>query len=165
MYLLLNKITPLIGGFSEELTKEQRDFYTCLELDIEACVDACKLVVESQGNSYMVDDVSKIESLYRVGVNRLFFRYDNAKKVIRQVKLSDEANTKAIATASQEIVELKKTLSSTDWAVVKCMELGVSLKGNYPDIANAREAARADINAKEAEVSKLRASQPKIIEL
>lgn len=45
-----------------------------------------------------------------------------------------------------EIWKLKKYLSETDWAVVKCMELGISMAEKYPELYQKRTEARAKIN-------------------
>lgn len=44
-------------------------------------------------------------------------------------------------------------LKDTDWAVVKCTELGLVLADKYPDIATNREAIRQWSNDKEAEIN------------
>lgn len=46
----------------------------------------------------------------------------------------------------EKIRELKYYLSETDWAVVKCMELGISIAEKYPEIYQKRTEARAKIN-------------------
>lgn len=50
----------------------------------------------------------------------------------------------------EEVRQYKEYLSSTDWAVVKCMELGVSIAEVYPEIHQKRTEARAEINKLEA---------------
>lgn len=48
------------------------------------------------------------------------------------------------------IAELKDYLTTTDWCVVKCLETGMSMAEAYPEVLQAREAARAEINEMEA---------------
>lgn len=48
------------------------------------------------------------------------------------------------------IAELKGYLTTTDWCVVKCLETGVAMAEAYPEVLQAREAARAEINELEA---------------
>lgn len=43
-------------------------------------------------------------------------------------------------------------LKDTDWAVVKCSELGISIVNKYPTIATQRATVREWSNAKEAEI-------------
>ena len=44
-------------------------------------------------------------------------------------------------------------LNATDWAVVKCMELGIAIADKYPEIHGERQAIRAWSNDKEAEIN------------
>ena len=45
-----------------------------------------------------------------------------------------------------EIHQLKSYLSDTDYTVIKCMELGVSVADTYPEIHQKRADARTRIN-------------------
>ncbi len=47
---------------------------------------------------------------------------------------------------SAEIASLKDQLAATDWAVVKCAELGLSMAEQYPELAAQRTAWRARVN-------------------
>lgn len=51
---------------------------------------------------------------------------------------------------TMRIAELKNYLTATDWCVVKCLETGQTMNDAYPEILQAREAARAEINELEA---------------
>lgn len=51
-----------------------------------------------------------------------------------------------VVSTAMEIWELKRYLSATDWAVVKCMELGISMAEKYPELYQKRTEARAEIN-------------------
>lgn len=48
--------------------------------------------------------------------------------------------------AEREIAELKSYLTSTDWTVIKCTELGLSLQTAYPEVYQKRTDARERIN-------------------
>lgn len=45
-----------------------------------------------------------------------------------------------------EYAQLKKYLTDTDWHVIKCMELGVSMAVRYPEVHQQRTEARERIN-------------------
>ena len=47
---------------------------------------------------------------------------------------------------TMRIAELKGYLTTTDWCIVKCLETGVSMAETYPEVLQAREAARTEIN-------------------
>ncbi|MCI7307113.1 hypothetical protein [Alistipes senegalensis] len=51
---------------------------------------------------------------------------------------------------TMRIAELKGYLTTTDWCIVKCLETGVSMAETYPEVLQAREAARTEINELEA---------------
>ena len=53
---------------------------------------------------------------------------------------------------NNDIQSCKQYLFETDWKVIKCMELGLSLSEVYPEDAVKREEARAKINESEAEL-------------
>ena len=48
--------------------------------------------------------------------------------------------------AEREIITLKSYLFDTDYTVIKCMELGVSVADTYPEIHQKRADARTRIN-------------------
>ncbi|MEG0033368.1 MAG: hypothetical protein RR689_03590, partial [Mucinivorans sp.] len=50
------------------------------------------------------------------------------------------------AATAVEIARLKEYLTATDWAVVKCLEIGTLLAKAYPELATRRIEARARIN-------------------
>ncbi|MEG1588625.1 MAG: hypothetical protein RR354_04760 [Mucinivorans sp.] len=50
------------------------------------------------------------------------------------------------AATAVEIARLKEYLTATDWAVVKCLEIGTPLAKAYPELATRRIEARARIN-------------------
>lgn len=152
MHLLLNRSTPLIGGFSEELTEDERRTFTWHEIDVEACEDACEAVVDSKGNSYLVSDEAAIKDLYRAGDDRqLFFKLEG--KVLKPVAVSQAA--KQYAALGDEIAKCMKLLQDTDWVVVKCMELGIKLSDAYPDTHQKRVQARAQINENQQKMRQL----------
>ena len=55
-----------------------------------------------------------------------------------------------------EIESLKSYLSETDYAVIKCQELGLNLDTEYPGLLERRAQARAKINELESEYAELR---------
>ena len=61
----------------------------------------------------------------------------------------------ALEAKQQEIAEAKAYLNETDYAVIKCMELGLNLETEYPGLSAKRQEARDKVNAAEAEVATL----------
>ena len=57
--------------------------------------------------------------------------------------------------AEEEIAELKNYLSETDYCVIKCMELGLSISTAYPEVHQKRTEARSRINELETAYSEL----------
>jgi hypothetical protein len=53
----------------------------------------------------------------------------------------------------REMLDLKRYLSETDYAVIKCNELGLSFATEYPEMAQRRAEARVRINEIEALLS------------
>ncbi len=58
----------------------------------------------------------------------------------------------------EAIMEAKDYLRDTDYAVIKCTELGLDLETEYPGLKAKRQAARDKVNASEAQVQVLTAS-------
>lgn len=57
----------------------------------------------------------------------------------------------ALQAKEKEIAEAKAYLNDTDYAVIKCMELGIDLDAEYPGLKSLRQQARDKVNAAEAE--------------
>ena len=55
----------------------------------------------------------------------------------------------------KELNTLLSYLSETDWVVVKCYELGLTVSEEYPDIYALRVAARTQINELQAQLESL----------
>lgn len=60
--------------------------------------------------------------------------------------IAEREAAQAQVTAAVEITKLKTYLTSTDWVVTKCMELGTPITELYQAIHAERNAARARIN-------------------
>ena len=58
----------------------------------------------------------------------------------------------------EAIWEAKDYLNETDYAIIKCMELGLDLETEYPGLKAKRQAARDTVNSSEAQVQVLSAS-------
>ena len=69
------------------------------------------------------------------------FLYTNADGTAEIRKITEPE-----VTPLDEIYTLKAYLSETDYTVIKCMELGVSISEAYPEIHQKRSEARARIN-------------------
>lgn len=64
----------------------------------------------------------------------------NPSKVLTGHPLEEKERT------AYEISKLKAYLSSTDYAVIKCQELGLDMNSEYPELMQKRAEARARIN-------------------
>lgn len=60
--------------------------------------------------------------------------------------IAERQAAKAKAAASVEIAQLRAYLTQTDYAPIKCGELGLSMAEIYPELHAERTAARARIN-------------------
>ena len=151
MYLLLNKLVPLIGGFSQKLTTDEKRIFTWYAIDVEACKASCEAIVASRGNSYLVADEGQIKELYREEDKQLFFKLED--KVLKPLAVQQSA--KQYTALRAEIREQEELLRKTDWTVVKCLELGITVSEKYPDIHQQRTKARAQINQNEQHMNQL----------
>ena len=152
MYLLVNKPTPLIGGFSQMLTEEEKKSFTYYEIDVEACRDFCEAIVASRGNSYLVSDESEIKKLYQERRNKQYF-FKLEDKILHPLPVSE--NIKRHNALRSEVRQQEAFLRKTDWTVVKCLELGIAISEKYPDIHQQRTQARAQINQNEQQMNQL----------
>ena len=71
--------------------------------------------------------------------DRYLHTYEDGSSEIKAVAAYTE-------TPQDEMYRLKKYLENTDYTVIKCMELGVSISEAYPEIHQKRSEARARIN-------------------
>lgn len=75
------------------------------------------------------------------------YTIENGKLVKANPELiAERLAVKAKAAASVEIAELRAYLTQTDYAPIKCGELGLSMAEIYPELHAQRTAARARIN-------------------
>lgn len=148
MYLLINRLIPLIGGFSEEPTESEKKAFIHREIDVEACKTACDAIVASRGNSYLVADESEIKHLYSHDKQMFFTLRD---KVLQPLAVSESAEQYAALRA--EIGKCKNLLQDTDWTVIKCLELGIKVGEKYPEIHRQRTQSRARINENEQRIN------------
>ena len=65
---------------------------------------------------------------------------------------------KALKAKIEALNEAEAYLFKTDYAVIKCVELGLDLEAEYPGLSAKRQEARNKVNAVEAEIAALRAS-------
>ncbi|BDD10852.1 hypothetical protein FUAX_40680 (plasmid) [Fulvitalea axinellae] len=69
---------------------------------------------------------------------KLFQRASEEMDKAREVELEGKKK--------ERIIECQEYLKETDWVVTKCLELGLTIQGNYPEIAQKRIEARETIN-------------------
>ncbi|WP_270543605.1 hypothetical protein [Butyricimonas paravirosa] len=86
-------------------------------------------------------------SIYKLSNNKLILR--NEKEFIKGKK--NERKKELL----DEIVRLKEKLNKTDWIVIKCTELCLTLANEYPEISAERAMLREIINKKELEIQSL----------
>lgn len=98
---------------------------------------------------------SKHGSTFRYVIDQAYqsevLEHDEEERIYRYVPYTDAE------LAKKEIEKLKDYLSSTDWAVVKCMELGLSMVVAYPEEYQRRIDARERINELEERMELLSA--------
>ncbi len=150
MYILINRLIPLIGGFSEKPTEAEKKAFIHREIDVEACKTSCDAIVSSGGNSYLVADKSEIKHVYTHD-KQLFFTLRG--KVLQPLAVGESAEQ--YAALRTEISQCKKQLQDTDWTVTKCLELGIKVSEKYPEIHRQRIQFRARINENEQQVNRL----------
>jgi len=86
----------------------------------------------------------KIEELGLIAIT------DEEENAIREQKDIDNQ-----VAEKKELNTLLSYLSQTDWVVVKCYELGLTVSEEYPDIYDLRVAARTQINELQAQLESL----------
>ena len=88
------------------------------------------------------DQIAELAATLNEMGDRCLFRNDDGSIEIKPPFSHPE-------TPQDEIERLKRYLADTDYTVVKCMELGVSVADTYPEITKYRAEARARINVLE----------------